>query len=94
MQLDAPVSGEYVPEVQASTMLVPLHAEPAGHSAQLVCVIIVPPDVNEPAGQIEYSPAWFPLHLSSAPQSSQLSASSVDHVPAKHGTHDTAPLAA
>ena len=53
MQIDAPGSVEYVPAAHSATMLVPLHAEPAGHRAQLVRVALVPPDVKEPSGHIE-----------------------------------------
>ena len=52
VQLDAPGSAEKVPAAHSAIALVPLHAEPAGHSAQLVrVVLVVPPDVNEPNGQ-------------------------------------------
>ena len=40
------------PAGQSLLMLVPLHAEPAGHSAQLVRVLLVPPEVNQPTVQI------------------------------------------
>ena len=43
-------AAEYVPAAHSSMMLVPLHAEPAGHLAQFVRVALVPPDVNEPSG--------------------------------------------
>ena len=48
VQFDAPAAGEYEPAAQGSTTLVPLHADPAGHGVQLVRVVLVPPDVNEP----------------------------------------------
>ena len=50
VQFDAPGSAENVPAGHSWTMLVPLHAEPAGHTMQVVRVLFVPPEVNEPAG--------------------------------------------
>ena len=70
MQFDAPGSAEYVPVAHFVMMLVPLHAEPAGHSAQFVRVTLVPPDVYEPAEHTEQLSASFSLHMLSAPQSS------------------------
>ncbi len=60
-QFDAPGSAEYVSTAHFTMMLVPLHAEPAGHSAQFVRVALVPPDVNEPSGHGEHSDALFEL---------------------------------
>ena len=37
------------------------HFEPAGHSAQLVRVVFVPPEVKEPSGHTEHSTALFEL---------------------------------
>ena len=45
IQLEAPASDEYVPAGHSATVLVPSHAEPAGHAAQLVRVVFVPPEV-------------------------------------------------
>ena len=39
----------------------PSHAEPAGHSTQVVRVIVVPPSVYEPAGQTEHVAAELSL---------------------------------
>ena len=71
MQFEAPGSAEYVPAAHSLMMLVPLHAEPAGHREQLVRVVLAPPDVNEPTGQTEQLSASFSLHMWSALQSSQ-----------------------
>ena len=71
VQLDAPVSDENVPAAHSSMMLVPLHDEPAGHSEQLVRVVNVPPDVNEPTGQTWQCAALFELHSLSTPHSTQ-----------------------
>ena len=70
VQFDAPAAGEYEPAAQGSTTLVPLHADPAGHGVQLVRVVLVPPDVYEPAPHTEQFIALFALHRLSAPQSS------------------------
>ena len=43
------------------TIAVPLHAEPAGHGAQLVRVALVPPEVKEPSGHTEHSGALLEL---------------------------------
>ena len=61
VQFDAPGAAEYVPATHSSMMLVPLHAEPAGHKAQFVRVALVPPDVNDPSGHGEHSEALFEL---------------------------------
>ena len=61
VQLDAPGSAENVPAAHSSMMLVPLHAEPAGHGAQLVRVALVPPEVKEPSGHTGHSGALFEL---------------------------------
>ena len=61
VHFDAPGAAEYVPAAHSSTMLVPLHAEPAGHGAQLVRVALVPPEVKEPSGHTEHSAALFEL---------------------------------
>ena len=44
-QLLSPESAENVPGAHFTTALVPVHAEPAGHSRQLVLVVLVPPRV-------------------------------------------------
>ena len=59
-----------------------------------VRVVLVPPDVNEPAGQIEQFLASLSLHASSAPHSMQASDPASDHVPARHGEHSGEPLPA
>ena len=61
VQFDAPGCAEYVPAAHSSTMLVPLHAEPAGHRAQLVRVTRVPPEVKEPIGHTSQIAALFEL---------------------------------
>ena len=61
MQVELPGAAENVPGRHSSTMLVPLHAEPAGHGAQLVRVALVPPEVKEPSGHTEHSAALFEL---------------------------------
>ena len=71
-------------------ILVPLHAKPAGHSAQLVRVVLVPPDVNEPGPHTEQLTALFALHRWSAPQSTQPPLSE-RYVPARQNTHCVAP---
>ena len=78
------------PSEHLETIAVPLHAEPAGHGAQLVRVALVPPEVNEPSGHTEQLPALFPLHTLSAPQAVQSVAIAPDAVPARHGEHDDA----
>ena len=59
--MEAPVSEENVPAAHSSMMLVPLHAEPAGHKAQLVRVALVPPEVKEPDGHTSQFAALFAL---------------------------------
>ena len=61
VQFDAPGSAENVPAGHSSTMLVPLHAEPAGHRAQLVRAVLVPPEVKEPLGHTSQFSALFEL---------------------------------
>ena len=105
-QRDAPGSAENVPAAHSSTTLVPLHAEPAGHRAQLVRVVLVPPDVNEPGGHGSHSKALFELKRSSEPHTSQpplderyvparqnshCVAPALDVVPAAHGSQSDAP---
>ena len=51
MHSEAPAAEEYEPAAQGSTTLVPSHAEPAGHRLQLVRVVLVPPEVNQPTVQ-------------------------------------------
>ena len=58
---------------------------------QLVRVLVVPPDVNQPAPHTEHSAAEFSLHRSSAPHESHPLWSDRRLVPAKHGAHDIAP---
>ena len=60
-QVDAPGSTENVPAAHSSMMLVPLHADPAGHRAQLVRVVFVPPEVNDPNGHVSQLDALFEL---------------------------------
>ena len=76
---------------QGSTALVPLHADPAGHGVQLVRVMPVPPEVNEPAGHVSQVAASFELHRLSAPQASHPLWSARRCVPARHDAHDDAP---
>ena len=61
---------------------------------QLVRVILVPPDVYEPAEHTEQLSASFSLHMLSAPQSSHLLWSARECVPARHGEHADAPTSA
>ena len=108
VQLDAPGSDEYVPAVHGSATLVPSHAEPAGHSVQLVRVVFVPPDVNELGGHTEQLVALFALQRLSVPhswqaplfernvparQKSHCVAPSVDAIPAGHTEQLLAPFA-
>ena len=72
-------------------MLVPSHAEPAGHSEQLVRVVFVPPEVNQPAVHGSQLVAWFELHRLSAPQTSHPLWSARPRVPARQGAHDDDP---
>ena len=72
----------------------PSHREPAGHALQLVRVVGVPPDVNEPGGQRSHAAASFALNRLSAPHAVQFDASLADAVPARHGAHDDAPPSA
>ena len=77
------------------TTLVPSHAEPIGHSLQAVrSVVFVPPEVNQPAPHTAQLAAWFALHRLSAPQASHTATCPAENVPARHGAHDDAPLAA
>ena len=78
------------PAAHFEMTLVPSHAEPAGHTLQVVRVVVAPPEVNEPPGHTEQLPASFPLHTSSAPQAVQSVAVAPDAVPARHGEHDDA----
>ena len=61
VQLLAPKLAEYVPAAHSSTTLVPSHAEPAGQVEQLVRVISLPPEVNQPSGHTEQFAALFSL---------------------------------
>ena len=71
--------------------LVPSHAEPMGHSLQLVRVVLSsPPEVNEPGGHTEQDSALFSLYRLSAPQSTQPPASR-RYVPARQNVHCDAP---
>ena len=63
VQLDAPSSAEYVPAAHGVFALVPSQCEPAGQAVQLVRVVGVPPDVNEPSGHASQRVALFPLNL-------------------------------
>ena len=76
--------------MQVSTTLVPLHADPAGHGVQLVRVVLVPPEVNDPLVHSWQPTAWFALHRLSAPHSSQPPASE-RNVPARQNAHCVAP---
>ncbi len=60
VQLAAP-SSENVPAAHFTLSPAPSHTEPAGHGRQLVRVVGVPPDVNEPVGQIEQLAARLSL---------------------------------
>ena len=72
-------------------VLVPSHAEPMGHSLQLVRVCSSsPPEVNEPGGPTRQFSALFPLYLLSAPQSTQ-PPDSCRYVPARQKEHCDAP---
>ena len=72
----------------------PLHCEPAGHSVQLVRVVAVPPDVNEPSRHVKHPSASFPLYSLSAPHFVQFAALCTENVPARHGEQDDAPSSA
>ena len=54
LQLDAPCSGENVPDGHSVWMLVPSHEKPAGHELHAVRFVTVPPDVNEPKVHFEH----------------------------------------
>ena len=69
----------------------PLHSEPAGHSAQLVRVALVPPEVKEPAGHTGQLSASFSLHMLSAPHSTQLPPLAGRYLPARQILHCVAP---
>ena len=90
MQYDAPVSAENVPAAHSSTTLVPLHAEPAGHRAQLVRVALVPPEVKEPSGHTKHSAALFELKRWSDPHSAH-PPTAERNVPARQNEHCVAP---
>ena len=66
-QLEAPCSGEKVPDGHLVWVLEPSHEKPAGHGLHAVRVVGVPSDVNEPTGHFEHRGALFALHMSSAP---------------------------
>ena len=68
----------------------PSHTEPIGHSLQLVRVVLVPPEVNEPGGQIEKFAALFELKRSSEPHGSQPPLAERT-VPARQNSHCVAP---
>ena len=70
--------------------LVPLHAEPAGHSVQLVRSVCEPPLVNEPGPQISQCSALFSLNMLSAPHGAHPTLSS-RYVPARQNLHCVAP---
>ena len=76
--------------MHVSTALVPLHADPAEHRVQLVRVVLVPPDVNEPAVHSSQLAAWFALHRLSAPHSTQPPLPE-RYVPARQNMHCVAP---
>ena len=81
----------YFPAGHSLLTLVPSHVDPAGHEVQLVRVVLVPPQVNEPTVHGSQVEAWFALHKSSAPQASHPLWSATWCVPARHGAHDDAP---
>ena len=89
--VDAPGCGEYVPAEHSVWLLVPSHENPAGQSLQLVRVVSVPPDVNEPRGHTVQFGAVCSLHMLSAPHSVQSRAKAPDHLPDKHGEQSGEP---
>ena len=80
----------YFPAGHSLLTLVPSHVDPAGHEVQLVRVVLVPPEVNEPTVHGSQVVAWFALHKSSAPQTSQPPLSE-SFVPARQNMHCVAP---
>ena len=89
-QLLAPDCAANVPGAHLTTTLVPLHAEPAGHSRQLVLVVLLPPRVYEPAPHVPQLSALLPLYLLSTPHSSQ-SPFADRYVPARQNEHCVEP---
>ena len=94
-QADAPGCGENVPAAHGVGSPMPSHAEPAGHSTHVVrSALELPPSVYEPSGQTEQLGAALSLYRWLAPHARQPSACAPDHVPGKHGEHDSAPTSA
>ena len=49
---DDALPAAYVPSLHGVCTLVPSHEYPSEHLLQLVRVVVVPPDVNDPAGHV------------------------------------------
>ena len=68
----------------------PSHRDPAGHSEQLVRIVVVPPLVKKPSGHVEQLSALFSLNMSSTPHSTHPTLTS-RYVPARQNSHCVAP---
>ena len=77
----------YVPAGHGALMLLPSHEYPAGHALHTVRVVVVPPDVIDPAGQTTHS---IELALSeywlSYPHAEHWYCPAMEYLPASHGT--------
>ena len=57
-----------VPAAQLAIALVPSQAAPAGQAVHAVCVVLVPPEVWDPAAQVLHDNAFAALYVVSLPQ--------------------------